>query len=110
MNIGLRPLGININVDVCGAFAKAADVAGQFPDAFLGLASICVYGDVGAVSVRLKASDVTRQIADVLGRLFCVSTDVNTRSLSPQSSEHPHQTVNAFLGLFDNGAYSYAIR
>ena len=111
LNIGLRPLGININVDVCGAVTKAADVAGQFPDTFLGLVGVCVYGDVGAVSVRLEAPDVARQMADVLGRLFSISDDINiTRSLGPQPAEHPEEVTDTFLGLCGDGAYSYAIR
>jgi len=111
LNIGLRLLSVDINVDVCGAFSQTANVAGQVTDAFLGLAGICVYGDVSTVGVRLKASDIIRQIADILGRLFSISDDVNiTRSLGPQSAQHPEKVMDTLFGLRGDGAYGYAIR
>ncbi len=110
LNIGLRPLGIDFNVNVCGSFAKAADVAGQFPDTFLSLVSICVYGDVCTISAGLKVPDVTRKITDVFGRLFSISDDVHiTRSLGPQRTKHPHEVTDTCLGLFCNCSYGYAI-
>ena len=111
LQIGLRLLGMESNVNICGAFPKAADLSGQVQDALLGRGGIRVNDDFCAVSARLKTPDVTRQTADILGRLFGIGGDVDiTLSLGSQPAKHTREVADPLLGLHSGGAYGYAIR